>query len=103
MTTEQRTIRSIRWNGKIVSFRKMPDGKRFIRVRRRIKEHDVCPLCKAAFVDENTTSVVLIISNQAGVPNRFVHSECLADKTDEYVFRLIAEDYKDALEFAHWF
>lgn len=95
--------RTIRWNGKTVGFRNMPDGKRFVQVRRGWGNKDVCPLCKRVFTKSTTTSVILIISNQVGVPNRFVHSECLIDKTDEYAFRLIAEDYEAAKKYSDWF
>jgi len=93
----------IQYDGKVVSFRRMHDGQRFIAVRKRIKVKDFCPLCKKRFLPENTTSVSLVISNQAGVPNRFVHDECLEDKTLEYAFRLIAEDWKEAQRYQDWF
>jgi len=48
-------------------------------------------------------SVTLIISNQANVPNRFVHDECLAQYSLEYAFKLIADDYEAAKAYAHWF
>lgn len=97
-------VRTFQWNGKHVSFRAMPDGEQFIKARKGIyREPDVCPLCKCAFSIESTTGVVLIISNQAGIPNRFVHEECLEDKTDEYAFQLIVQDYKTAQLYKDWF
>ena len=98
-------MRSIRYGGKTVSFREYSDdqAKKFVEARLRYGNMDVCPLCKRRFVVKNTTGVVLIVSNQVGIPNRFVHSECMADKTDEYAFRLIAEDYKEAQKYADWF
>ena len=97
---------SITHNGKTVGFRRLPDGQRFIQARHRIGKHDLCPLYNVAFAPENTTAVILIISNQAGVPNRFCHEECLADKTLEYAFHEIAEDWEAAKaageQFAGW-
>jgi hypothetical protein len=95
--------RNIWWDGKQVAFVPMPDGKRFVEVAQRHGDHHHCPLCRRTFEAETTTSVTLIISNQAGVPNQFVHDECLAPLTDAFAFRYIAEDYQEAKKYAHWF
>jgi len=95
--------RHILYEGKRILFREMPNGKRFIEVRRRIGSRDVCPLCKQIFRKSTITSVVLITSSQVDIPNRFVHSECLVNKTDEYAFKLIAEDYEEAKKYSDWF
>lgn len=88
--------RHIRYEGKSVAFRALPDGRKFVAARRRLGHIDVCPLCKTKFTLDTITGVVLVVSNQAGIPNRFVHQECLEDKTDEYAFRLIVEDWNVA-------
>jgi hypothetical protein len=90
-------------DGHKVSFREQKRGSEFIAARRRFGFRDVCPLCKQRFTEKTTTTVVLIVSNQAGVPNRFVHGECLADTTDEYAWRMIAEDYEQSKRYADWF
>lgn len=95
--------RTVMHDGKTVAFRNIPDGRQFARMRHRMREKDRCALCKEAFALENTTGVVLVISNQAGIPNRFVHSECMEDKTPEHAFRLIAEDWKEAQKYEGWF
>jgi len=101
--TDKATIRRIDWKGKLVCFRQMPDGAKFVRTRLKIGHEDTCPLCKKRFGLDNVTSVTLIISNQANVPNRFVHDECLAQYSLEYAFKLIADDYEAAKAYAHWF
>lgn len=94
---------SIQWNGLHVGFRVLQDGVKFVKTRQRLGEKDMCPLCKKYFQVHGTTSVVLVISNQAGVPNRFLHSECVKDKTKEYAFGLIAQDWEDAQKYKDWF
>jgi len=95
--------KKIMWDGKGVTFRYMEDGKKFVAARRRYGNRDVCPLCKKAFTTLTTTSVYLIISNQVGIPNRFVHTECMKEKTPAYAFRLITENYQEALKYQDWF
>jgi len=93
---------TIRYDGKPVGFRMMPDGASFIKTRCRIEERDICPICNNEFTPENTTSVILVISNQVDVPNRFCHTECLSDKTLEHAFQLILHSYEDAKEHIKW-
>ena len=95
--------RNIKYDGKTVAFKRIEDGQKFIVARRRYQHTDVCPLCKITFTPQSVTAVVLIVSNQAGIPNRVVHEECLEDKTDEYAFRLISMDYKESKAYADWF
>ena len=95
--------RSFTYNGKGVGLRLMTDGQGFIKTRSRIVDSDTCPICRKVFTKDNTTSIVLIISNQIGIPNKFVHIECMEDKTPEYAFKIIADDYKEALKYKHWF
>jgi len=110
MTTEQKQmnkIRNIKYKGKTVSFRLIEKGAEFIKARKRYGYLDKCPLCKKGF-NSQEEQVVLIISNQVSIPNCILHNDCLQDKTDEYAFRLIAEDYQyanglNALIFASWF
>jgi len=99
---ENRTQR-IEWDGKSVGFRLMSDGISFVKTRRRIGFIDVCPICKEKFSVSKITGVILIISNQVGIPNRFIHVECLEDKTYAYAFSIIAEDWKEAQPYKDWF
>ena len=100
MKTESR---SIKWDGKLVSFREIAYGKKFVQARKRYRFDDVCPLCKLKFPPDDDAAVVLVISNQVGIPNRILHASCLEDKTDEYAFRLIAEDFELSKDYADWF
>lgn len=95
--------RSIKWKDKTIGFCDLPDGSQFVQARQRIDEMDICSICKKYFQAHNTTSVVLIISNQAGIPNRFVHSECMEGKTDEEVFALIAKHWEKVQKYKGWF
>lgn len=87
---------------KKVGFKKMNDGEQFIKTRQKIGEKDICPLCKTPFTFNNTTAILLVISNQVGVPNRFCHSECIADKSLEWVFKIINDDYEIAKKYIKW-
>jgi hypothetical protein len=97
------TDRRIPHNGKHVALREILDGSKFIAARIRYGHTDVCPLCKARFTENNVGHLVMFISNQAGVPNRFVHGHCMASKTDEYAWALIAEDYDRSKQYADWY
>ena len=104
----RKVMESVRHNGKTVRFHRVLDGHQFLRNRKGIVlllggEHDICPLCKQAFTLDNTSEIVLVISDRAGVPNRFLHVECTQDKTIEYVWNLIAEDWEAAQKYLHWF
>jgi hypothetical protein len=93
------TSREIPYDGKHVLIRKISEeGKAFMEARCRYGNRDICPICRERFVPSKTTAIHLIVSNQVGIPNRIVHDECLADKTDEYAWRIIAEDYKRAMQ-----
>lgn len=89
---------NIEYCGKTIGFKTFEDGQFFIRTRKRIGIEDACPLCLKPFTADNTTSVILVVSNQAGIPNRFCHTECTADKTLEYVVQIIAASYARALK-----
>jgi hypothetical protein len=93
---------NIRHEGKTVSFRIISEGRGFMEARRRFGNLDVCPLCKER-ISPKVARVWLVISNQVGVPNRILHDECMQEKTPEYAFRLIAEDYKEAQRYRDWF
>lgn len=94
---------SIKYDGKTVSFRKITTGGTFVAARRKMGNIDICPICKKKFTVKSTTVVILIISNQVGIPNRFVHSECNEGKTFEYMFNIIANSWKCAQDYKHWF
>ena len=94
---------SIKYEGKTVAFRIIDNGRMFMAARRRYRYIDVCPLCLEKISSENQSPVILVISNQAGIPNRILHSECMEGKTAEYAFELIADSYAIAMESAHWF
>ena len=96
-------INDIQYEGKTVAFRIVIDVQKFIAERKRNGHMDVCPLCLEKFSSENQLPVILVISNQAGIPNRILHSECMEGKTAEYAFELIADSYTIAMESAHWF
>jgi hypothetical protein len=90
-------VRSILYNGKTVSIRAIEDSEKFIQSRIRIfGKKDICPLCRQHI---DSGDITLIVSNQANIPNRIAHNACFADKTDEYAFRLIAEDYQRFQQF----
>ena len=99
--------RVIQHDGKHVSIRKMDDGKEFVEARRRFGHSDICPICRKQFAPNEITAIHLIVSNQVGIPNRYVHDECLVDKLDAYAWRIIAEDYVEAMkkweEIKGWF
>ena len=93
---------SIKYKGKTVSFRYFKEGKKFVEVRRRHGDVDMCPLCKKVFRKNDVGGIYLIVSNQAGVPNRFIHEEC--KKYDFFMtFDIIACDYQEALQYKDWF
>ena len=96
-------LNDIQYEGKTVVFRIDNNGRRFIAARKRNGHIDVCPLCLEKFSSENQSPVILVISNQVGIPNRILHSECMEGKTAEYAFELIADSYAIAMESAHWF
>jgi len=96
------TTINIRYEGKDVSLRIMPDGRQFMEARRRYGHLDVCPLCKER-ISPKVARVWLVVSNQAGVPNRILHDECMQGKTPEYAWRLIAEGWKEAQQYRDWF
>jgi hypothetical protein len=94
---------TIQWEGKNVAFAPIEDGVKFINARRRYSKFaGVCPICKIEFDENNTTSLWLVISNQVGIPNRYCHSECFVDKTFEYVFKIIYDDYQLAKFHMEW-
>ena len=95
-------IEHIDYDGKKVGFRFMEDGPAFVRARKRLGNIDYCPLCDEVFTLDNVTSVVLIVSNQVDVPNRFCHSECFGDQTPKQAFKIIADNYKRFLQFRGW-
>ena len=94
---------SIKYEGKTVAFRIIDNGRMFMAARRRYRYIDVCPLCLEKISSENQSPVILVISNQAGIPNRMLHNECMEGKTAEYAFKLIADSYAIAKQSAHWF
>jgi len=92
--------RQVKHNGKIVVICPQQDGEKFIE---GLGERDICPLCKQHFRKGSTPTLILIVSNQVGIPNRMVHTECMEDKTDEYAFALIAGDFEESKRYADWF
>lgn len=91
------TVRSVLYDGKTVSLRAIEDSEKFIQSRIRIfGKKDICPICRQKI---DSGDITLIVSNQAGIPNRIVHNDCLSDKTDEFAFRIIAEDYQRFQQF----
>ena len=96
-------LNDIQYEGKTVGFRVINDVRKFTAARRRYGHIDICPLCLEKFSSKNQSSVILVISNQAGIPNRMLHNECMEGKTAEYAFKLIADSYAVAMQYAHWF
>lgn len=92
---------TIPYDGKQIYFRSVVEG--FIKARRRLGFSDVCPLCKKTHFQKDKQKVVLITSNQVGIPNRIVHYECMKDDLPEYVFQLIAQDWENAQKYKDWF
>lgn len=97
-------MESILYEGKTVSFREFKDGERCARVRKNARSgsYDICPLCLEEIIEVPGT-VVLVVSNQAGVPNRFIHKECMGDSTLEYIFNVLVADWQIAKKYKHWF
>ena len=96
-------IEHIYWDGKKVVFRYMEDGENFIEARRRLGRMDYCPLCGELFTPGTMTSVVLVWSNQVGIPDRICHAECFAEHTPEIVFNIIAGNFELYLKFKETF
>ena len=61
---------------------------------------EVCPICKEPITPQNTTDIWFIISNQVGVPNRYVHAGCFTEF--EETFQEIADDYERARVHIEW-
>ena len=76
-------VKTIPWNGSHVAFKRWEDGTKWTKARQRLGHSDICPLCLDGFDSRDSSPVILIVSNQAGVPNRTVHSKCFDDKTPE--------------------
>lgn len=74
-----------------------------IEARRRLDHLDVCPLCEEKIRPTNGLEVVMMISNQAGIPNRILHGDCFDKHTPEHALRFIAGSYEESLCYAHWF
>lgn len=89
------------YNGQPIRFFQINNSIQFFRTRKRIKKEDICPICMQAANDK----IFLVISNQAGIPNRILHQECVINE-DETIARL-ASLYEEAKakhkEFAPWF
>jgi hypothetical protein len=89
------------WNvesgGRKVNFRSVPDG--FTAARKRLDHFDICPLCKEQTCDPS----ILMISNQAGVPNRIIHRACFDDLDPYEVWQTIFRDWQDAQVYRDWF
>ena len=98
-----KSLNDIQYEGKTVVFRIINDSQKFTVARNRNGHMDVCPLCLEKFSSENQSPVILVISNQVGIPNRILHSECMEGKTAEYAFKWIADSYAVAMQSAHWF
>jgi len=86
----------ISYHGKSVGFRVYDDGTEFMTARKRYGFRDICPLCKKAISVNSITGVALIVSNQAGIPNRIIHIECMDLRSFEDVFQRVARSYEEA-------
>ena len=92
------------WDGKIVQFRVIEDGRKFNAGRQRVLgKPEICPVCHMPLLPSGPEKVVLMISNQAGIPNRVLCYDCFDKGTPAYTLRKIAEDYAAAQEYAGWF
>lgn len=91
------------YNSKPIRFFHVGDSGKFFKTRKSMKEVDVCPICLEQFA--GAEDVYLVISNQAGIPNRILHTSCVKNE-DETIIRL-ASLYKTAKEmkkqFGDWF
>jgi len=89
--------------GKNVYFETITDGTKFMKARVRYGFRDICPLCKTRISKHNVTSVVLVVSNQVGVPNRILHSECYDKGLPENIWNRIFCDWLTAQKHKDWF
>lgn len=91
-------IYKFEYDGKPVQVRSQ--GQEFNEARRRFNHRDICPYCVERI--KKPDAVVLIISNQAGIPNRVAHKSCFRNQGDEAINNL-ARSYEEAQKHAHWF
>jgi len=65
---------------KHVHFREIAEGCRFEEARAHYRKdgnrsiYDVCPLCKKSLLPKELTKLIMMISNQAGIPTAFFTS-----------------------------
>ena len=63
-------------------------------------ELDICPYCREAL--EVDDEIYLVMNNNVIFPNKLVHRKCTEDNLENAAKRLRLQ-YKQALEYAHWF
>lgn len=90
-------METIQWNDKVVGFRFISDSEKTIKYRKEHSEPLICAVCKQ---DIEEGSIWLIISNGAGIPNRYCHSKCLKNFSE--TMKLIADDYEMAKFHIEW-
>jgi hypothetical protein len=75
----------------------------FIKIRKSIKRPEICPICLKIL--EERDNLYLVISNQAGIPNRVLHETCVT--SPEETIAKLADLYEEAKimqqQFGHWF
>jgi len=98
-------MNNIQWRGKNIGYSNQ--GQKFCDARQRLGHNDICPLCNEKIAND----VILIVSNQANMPNRILHEECFSKEEPEKIMDLLAERYEEAKQmavsykqnYAHWF
>jgi hypothetical protein len=90
-------------NGVYVRFHYMKPNGGFIKIRKSIKKPEICPICMKELVESD--GLYLVISNQAGVPNRVLHKTCVT--TQQETMDKLGVLYEEAQimhkQFGHWF
>jgi hypothetical protein len=75
----------------------------FIKIRKKIKKPEICPICLKEL--DEVDDLYLVISNQAGIPNRVLHESCVMSPVE--TIAKLADLYEEAKimhkQFGHWF
>lgn len=97
--------RLVEWKGKSVALRAIKNGEKFMASRKRYGFTDICPICREK-LEVRPQELILVISNQANIPNQILHQECTTGKTDDEVVDFLGNDFeefkKSSKRFAAW-
>jgi len=101
--TEVENKRDTQYNGIYVRFHYIEGNGGFIKIRKKTRKAEICPICLKAL--EESDNLYLVMSNQAGIPNRVLHEDCVTSPQE--TINKLADLYKEAKimhkQFWHWF